>query len=319
MRVLVLRFSAVGDLILTLPAMRLLREAGATVLLGTRAPLDELLAGEEWIEPLTLGRGEGLARYIGRLRAAGPDQILDLHGSLRSRLIALAMPEVPVVRWEKRPAWEGPLASLGLRRPRASGRTEERMRAAAEVLAGLAGAAGAPAAPVRLRVHPDAAARVRDLVPPGAVCLCPGAGHATKQWPIRHFLDLYHQLRAAGRPVLLTGSPAERDLCRPLLDAGAIDLLGLPLRDLPALLAACAATVANDSGPMHISRAVGTPTVALFGPTDPAMFDLTGATVLRHDPGCAPCSFFGGKACPLGHHRCMEELLPEQTAAHLLS
>lgn len=336
MRVAVLRFSAVGDVVLTLPAMRALRAAGAEVWLVTRAPLHALFSGEPWIHPLPLAPGEGAIPLAARLRRIAPDQLLDLHGSLRARALAALLPEIPVIRWQKRPPHEAPLARLGLRRPRASGRVEDRMLSAARTLiracADPPDPGPDPAPP--LRPDPDRAARWRARIPPGAIALCPGAGHPTKEWPIRRWIALADRLRAAGTPLVVTGGPGERDRCAPLLDPAAraggacgaeiVDAVGAPLEDLPALLAACRAVVANDSGPMHLGRALGLPTVALFGPTDPGMFDLCsprrapGPTALiRRDPGCAPCSFFGGPRCPLGHHRCMEEIAEEEVLSAL--
>ena len=66
--------------------------------------------------------------------------------------------------------------------------------------------------------------------------------------------------------------------------------------------------VANDSGPMHLARALGVPTLALFGSTDPGMFDFTGHHVLFAGVPCSPCSFFGRRRCPRGHFRCMLDL-----------
>jgi heptosyltransferase-2 len=77
--------------------------------------------------------------------------------------------------------------------------------------------------------------------------------------------------------------------------------------------------VTNDSAPLHFAQAVGTPTVALFGPTVPAFgFGPRGprdrALGVLGLP-CRPCSRHGPPACPLGHHRCMTELSLEQLLA----
>src|SRR2546430_12033461 len=72
------------------------------------------------------------------------------------------------------------------------------------------------------------------------------------------------------------------------------------------------AFVANDSGPMHMARALGVPTLAIFGSTDPAMFDFAGHAMLFAGVECAPCSFFGRSRCPRGHFRCMLDLSEER-------
>jgi len=81
-----------------------------------------------------------------------------------------------------------------------------------------------------------------------------------------------------------------------------------------ALLKEARCTVSGDTGLMHLSTAVGTPVVALFGPTV-RNFGFTPyrarATILERDLSCRPCSAHGGPSCPIGTHACLEELTPE--------
>jgi ADP-heptose:LPS heptosyltransferase len=63
---------------------------------------------------------------------------------------------------------------------------------------------------------------------------------------------------------------------------------------------------------MHMARALGVPTLAIFGSTDPAMFDFAGHAMLFAGVECAPCSFFGRSRCPRGHFRCMLDLTEER-------
>jgi heptosyltransferase-2 len=88
--------------------------------------------------------------------------------------------------------------------------------------------------------------------------------------------------------------------------------------DLPgtaALLKRARALVSGDTGVMHLSTAVGVPVVALYGPTVEhfGFFPYHAkAAILQREIGCRPCSAHGGPACPLTHHRCMQDLLPDQ-------
>jgi heptosyltransferase-2 len=97
----------------------------------------------------------------------------------------------------------------------------------------------------------------------------------------------------------------------------AADVLGL--RASAALLSRAAVLVTNDSAPLHLATAVGTPIVAVFGPTVPSFgFGPRGprdAVVEHPSLGCRPCSAHGPQVCPLGHHRCMRELSVETVAA----
>ena len=85
-----------------------------------------------------------------------------------------------------------------------------------------------------------------------------------------------------------------------------------PLRLSAAILLRAHLLVTNDSAPLHLAGAVGTPVVAIFGPTVPAFgFGPLGPDdVIVEEPGleCRPCSPHGPMTCPLGHHRCMLDI-----------
>ncbi len=114
--------------------------------------------------------------------------------------------------------------------------------------------------------------------------------------------------------IVLLGSPEEGPLTAriaSLMKAAPVVLAG---RDrvafLPALLRRFAVLLTGDTGPMHIAAAVGTPVVALFGPTDPRHTGPVGDhhTILRRDLFCSPCFL---KKCPYGHE-CMEEMTVDE-------
>ncbi len=114
----------------------------------------------------------------------------------------------------------------------------------------------------------------RGLVADGRpiVTLSPGAVGAGKAWPPGHYAELARALTKEGVSVWVLGGPSETDAARQIVEAGGPhvrDLTGTDLRNAILALAAAAAAVTNDSGLMHISAAIGTPTVAIFGPTSP--------------------------------------------------
>ena len=136
----------------------------------------------------------------------------------------------------------------------------------------------------------------------------PGSRWATKQWPTRHWTTLARALIHRGLQVSWVGGPGEEGLAQ---GPGERHFE----RDLAAAacaLATCAVAVGGDSGLAHLARAVDTPVVMLFGPTDAARHPPDAG---RHDLfvsplPCRPCSPHGPKTCPLGHHRCMQDLIP---------
>ncbi len=104
------------------------------------------------------------------------------------------------------------------------------------------------------------------------VTLSPGAVGAGKAWPPLHYAELARALIASGVSVWVLGGPSETAIAQQIVDAAGNsvrDLTGNDLRNAILALAAADVSVTNDSGLMHISAAIGTPTVAIFGPTSP--------------------------------------------------
>jgi heptosyltransferase-2 len=156
------------------------------------------------------------------------------------------------------------------------------------------------------------------------LALCPGAefGNA-KQWPEEHYAGLAANYLSRGWRTVLLGSGNDRSSCtaiaNKLADAAApakmdncVNLAGQTnLGEVVNILAAADLVVSNDSGLMHIAAALHRPTVAVYGATSASFTPplAAQAAVVNIDIDCAPCF---QRECPLGHHRCMRELLPQQ-------
>jgi len=192
---------------------------------------------------------------------------------------------------------------------------------------GLPASASMPA----VRVSGEARARAADLLRAGGyrgdeplIGVAPGAayGHA-KRWPPELMADVIARLARTGARVVLLGASADRPTASAIESAladrprtaadgrgAAIDLVGRT--DLPGLMAvlqACRVVLSNDSGAMHVASAVGTPVVALFGPTDDrATAPLGPHRVVSHPVWCRPCLL---RECPLDH-ACMRGITPDR-------
>ena len=325
--VLVLRLSAVGDVVLTSPALEALRSAWpeARILFATHERLQHLVAHNPHLdEVIALRPGESAWSFARRLRALHPTAVLDLHDSLRTRTLRALLPGVRKVVFEKRELLAALLTGLFLRPVRRSVPAADRHHAAVERLVGKKLPRG------RLQYFPgpgdvsvaDAALRAAGLDPSLPLLgLSPGARWATKRWPAERFAGLARRALEKGMQVAVQGSAGEAALCAQVArDApGAADLAGkLDLRGLGGFLSRCTAFAGNDSGPMHLARALGVPTLALFGSTDPGLFEFGGHQALFAGVPCSPCSFYGRARCPRGHFRCMLELDEERAWSALL-
>jgi heptosyltransferase-2 len=173
---------------------------------------------------------------------------------------------------------------------------------------------GVPEEPdFRIDPGPEARNRAQDLAgTPAPVVLAPGAAYGpAKRWPMERFEEVAQALDAKGIPVVVMGSPRDEVSARPLVEAGARSLVGrTSLLEAVAVLQRCRVLVTNDSGALHLARAAGVPSVAVFGSSSPAW---TGPApdegdVLHRDLPCSPCF---RRRCPLAgeeHLRCLREI-----------
>ncbi len=194
----------------------------------------------------------------------------------------------------------------------------------------VSGTAVRPTA-LRPSLHPSAADRAQAdalLTENGVklgdplVALAPGSVWATKRWPSYDALAaaLIAPLTSTPRlRIVVLGAASDAPLAAAIADAvlaaggppvinatGQLSLLGSA-----ALLERMRVLVTNDSAPLHLASATNTPTVALFGPTVPALGFGPLAdrhTVVQRALGCRPCGAHGPRACPLGHWDCMRTL-----------
>jgi ADP-heptose:LPS heptosyltransferase len=154
------------------------------------------------------------------------------------------------------------------------------------------------------------------------VALAPAtASGSAKRWPVGHFAALADRCAGGGiAPVVVIG-PGERALAESIAAAATrpVPVLGedLDVAGLAGILAAVAVAVSVDSGAMHVAAILGTPVVALFGPTAQRRTGPLGARhrVLGLHLDCAPCA---AADCPLGHRRCMRELAVDEVEGAVL-
>jgi O-antigen biosynthesis protein len=162
-------------------------------------------------------------------------------------------------------------------------------------------------------------ADARALFAKPVVAVHPGVGNAMRQWPPEHFaslIDLLVEKNAIN--VVLIGGPEEAELADDVISMVAhrnavVSLVGrTPLRELPALLRACALYVGNNSGPKHIASALGVPTIGIHsGVVDAIEWGPIGkrAVALRRNMTCSPCYLARMEDCPR-NYACMRGLEP---------
>lgn len=323
--ILIVRFSSIGDLLLTTPLLRAIRarHPDSRITFVVREDMaDTLRRNPRITELVTWHRGSSLTALARTLRAQRWTDRLDLHGSLRShalrRLVGGSWTGYPKHRVRRQLL----IATHG-KHGGHLGHVADRYFAAARELD-----VTPDGKPTEFFTSEHAAAEANAFLTQHRlghdrplIALAPGAAHFTKRWPEHHWVALAHRLTAS-RDIVVLGGKAEERVAGAIADAAgtaAASAAGLfSLDGSAALLKRAKLFVGGDTGLLQLATAVGTPVVGLYGPTVEAFgfFPYHARSVtLQHDLDCRPCSSQGGPTCPLGHHNCLVQMMPEEVIA----
>jgi heptosyltransferase-3 len=292
MRIVVYRAGALGDTLLTLPTLTLLRrrwpDAQITLIcrrdvhaLALASGLAHSVYGHELATWARLFDDGAAPTALAREVLAGADVTLvwapDMEGRLPARLRALGVRE-PLV------AAPPPVAG-------------SHHHAALQLLAALEPLGAAPPKhvnelsplvpilrwPQGAQVEANAAWETMrsDVADRPPVAVHPGSGGARKRWPVRHVAALIRELQRKYTPVLIGAPQDEEIVAQVAAEVGALlTVRNLSVAGLAAFLSDCVVYVGNDSGVAHLAGMLGLPTIALFGPTDPGLWSPLGPRVV---------------------------------------
>jgi lipopolysaccharide heptosyltransferase I len=316
-RILIIKPSAIGDIVHSLPVLNLIRRkwpaaqvswlvsSACAGLLQGHPQIDDVIVfdrrrfGKGWRK---LSAATGLFGFTRALRHRQFDLAIDLQGLFRSGwLAAKTRAAVRVGPAEAREmGWI--FYTHRVRTGFPEGQAVDRYLAIAEAL-------GLGRSPVEFHFPTNEEDRkfVADLLPAGTryAVFMPGTNWETKRWPAESFAACVGPLRERfGLQSIVVGGLGDAPLAARI--PAARDLTGKTnLRQLVALLERADLVIANDTGPMHVAAALGRPLVSIYGPTSPARTGPYGrlGTVVQLDVACSPCY---GRHC--SHMSCMRKL-----------
>jgi len=323
----------IGDAAMATPTLRAIsqRFGSHAKIVGVMRPyVAEVLEGTTWLDgyalydPKSVDRSLSSQSLVRRLRSMKLDSIVMLTNSLRTGVIGWlsgARQRVGYVRNGR-----GPLLTDKLYQPR-DGRRFRPVSAVDNYL-DLAKHLGCQNVSRELelattRANEEAADRVWNKLGLSGgdetIVLCPGSAFGpAKHWPTEHFGELARRIVDSQTcNVLVACGPAERENAREITRLAGRDRV-VSLADEPlsiGLTKACLRrsrlAVATDSGPRHLAAGFAVPTIALFGSTDPRWSINYNPNEIRLNETvpCGPCV---QRVCPLGHHRCMQDLRVER-------
>lgn len=335
-RILIIRLSAIGDVVRALPALSCLRreypkahiawavEDKSCGVLDGHPHLDEVIVLERTKavaalkNPLRFHIGlSTIAGFLRRIRRGRFDLVLDFHGILKSGILAALSGSKSRVGFEKEFVKEfnhlftnKKVRATDARLPRV-----ERNLELIRPFVSVENISDKPTLGVSDEHRKKASAFVDEKLGETRplVAMHPGTSRDLKKWPPGHFAKLCDMFSdSLGGTILLTWGPGELDEVEKIRALAESDpVIGMEtghILELAALLELCDLLITVDSGPMHVGSAVGTPVVAIFGPTDIQVNapHWKPVSVVASDIECRPCD----ENCDLA--KCMEAVKPQR-------
>ncbi len=319
-RILLVRFSSLGDLVLLTALVDGIADVfpAHELHLATKGQYRELFDSNQHVAKIHAlpsdARFGDLIKLRSELAAERFDIIIDAHNVIRSKFLYRTLSARRKVQLGKDQVRKLSLIRAG------KDLYEETVPMKDRYLGLIAKlGAGIPDVPTRLDPPPEAEAVADALFDESGltgrrvVALAPGARWSTKRWPSRGFADITSSMSDSGLGVLVIGTRSEQEICRITAHTeDSLDVCGrLSLMETAAVLKRASVLVTNDSAPLHIAEAVGTPVVALFGPTvrQFGYFPLNeNSVVLEKDLDCRPCSRNGARQCHIENRDCLDTI-----------
>lgn len=309
MKILVLRLSSLGDIVLTQPICAWLRER------YPEARID-FMVKEQYLElvPLMgcalnpLSYQKSLKAHL-NLKKERYDLVLDLHAKLSTWLIRTAAQGKKTAVYNKERSRRQKIVKGN--RQLAISSTVILYKSALDKIFDQV-SLHSP----RLYPPADTDLPALEAAPSKRILIFPGAMHYTKRYPSTYYKQLIDMSPKPWRYIIL-GSPGEAALCAEIARGNqGQNMAGkLSFTQILALMQSADWVLSSDSGPMHLAAALQRPQIAIFGATHPCLgFAPLNpfAWILAADISCQPCSLHGSKNCPQQHFKCMHSIKAKQ-------
>jgi heptosyltransferase II len=314
-KILIIRLSSLGDIVLTQSTVQTLRNEFPDVQIHyltkkVFAPIVEMFNCVDEIH-----YWENKYKLLKNLRNIKFDLAIDLHSKFNTFIIKNFIKAKQTITYNKKHL---------LRRQIVKKRTNRTISSTVELYFTALEKIGIKVQISAPRLFPKKNVKLAKLLQTDDhkkyIGLFPGALHRTKQYPIKQLAEFIDSVPIEWNcQFIIFGSEAENNLTKELnslTDTNIIDLCGkLNLQQLVVAIDKMEIVISNDSGPMHIAAALEKPQIAIFGATHPKLGFAPknkNAILLSANLPCQPCSLHGGKKCPKEHFNCMRLISVEK-------
>lgn len=311
-RILVIRFSALGDVLLTTPILRVLKNKYPKLNIDYFVKsnfVDAINLNPNLSEVFSWNGEKDFSEIVNKLKLNNYDFVIDLQNNLRSKKVVRKIG----------------VSSASFRKP-----TIKKFLLVQTKLNLLKEKKSIPQRYFDVIPNLELDGKGLELFLPDGmdskidsekeiIGFAPGAFHFTKRWPLEYYEELGNQLVSEGYQIVMFGGKSDREICSVLQNiiAGSIDLsndniLLQTAKDMQK----CKILICNDSGLMHTATSVGVPVASIFGSTVRefgfAPFGVNNLVIENSELSCRPCTHIGRAKCKKKHFNCMMELTPQK-------
>ncbi|MFZ6032953.1 MAG: glycosyltransferase family 9 protein [Melioribacter sp.] len=316
LKILVIRLSSLGDVILTTPVIRALksRYKNAEIDFVVKPQYADALAYNKYLHGVLKYDKNNIKELLKEISSRRYDMVVDLQNNLRSNRINIAAGG-RIYRFRKPAVKKILLSKFRIN-------LYDKVISIPELYAASVPGLKLDGYGTEVFLPNDINS---DLGEGNYIGFCPGSRHFTKMWPSEYFIKLGNKIHERGFRIILFGGKADRELCKTIADGipGAVDLSNDDnLLQLAVNMKKCKLIVSNDTGLMHLAASQNIPLVVVFGSSVKEFgflpYKVKYGLVEKEGLECRPCSHIGLEKCPEGHFNCMKELTPDVVLDNLI-
>lgn len=317
-RILIIRFSSLGDVLLTTPIIRAMKKQHPNYAI-------DFLVREEYADVVkfnpninvvyALSHSEKSKFLIKVLKGNNYEFVVDLQNNIRSRLIVNSLNKLTYSF--KKPTWDKYLLV------RFKINRYKEIKSITELY--CESIPGLKLDKEGLELYLPQNVETEPLLSDNYIGLCPGSKHFTKRWPIEYFIELGNALKQKGYEILIFGGFDDKQICESINSQiqGSINLCNdNNLFKTASEIKQCKLVVSNDSGLMHVAASVGVPIIAIFGSSVREFgfspYRVPNLILENKSLSCRPCSHIGRSNCPKKHFKCMKEITPQIVSENVI-
>lgn len=315
-KILIIRLSSLGDVLLTTPVLRAIKKKYPNVEINflVKPQYADAVKYNPYISRLLLYNSLHFQDLLKEIKSIDCDIVVDLQNNFRSRKLTMSL-GIKTYLYSKPTVKKFLLVKFKINLLKDLKSIPQRYVEAVDALE-------LDSEGLDLLYPDNIASQLHEKE--NYIGFCPGAQHFTKKWLPHYYIELGNLLTASGFTIVIFGGSSDENICDEISKGinGSINLQNNNnLFQTAADMKKCKLIISNDSGLMHTASAVGVPLISIFGSSVKEFgfvpYGVRNLILENNSLNCRPCSHIGRAKCPKGHFKCIKDITPQLVFAQL--